>query len=201
MLITALLMTAALTGVQTAADPGTGPDSVVATAPATSVDLGATAAPAAPPLDGAARSADPHGLSTDEQIAQWLAARAPAPAPYGDDSLAWRDDRKPHGEVSVGLGTGGYRDYAAAMSLPIGESGRLDISVRQVENGYPYGYGYGYGYGPGRGYGYDPYFNDSGYVFPGSEPGAAVEYENRLARPGGPPRRWPATRPLQSDGE
>ena len=34
-------------------------------------------------------------------------------------------------------GAGGYRDYAAAVSLPIGESGRLDISVRQVENGYP----------------------------------------------------------------
>lgn len=196
MLITALLMTAALTGVQAPDGPGGEPDSVVATAPATPVDLGATAAPVAPSLDGAARPSDPHGLSTDEQIAQWLAARASAPTPH-DDAPVWRDDRKPHGEVSVGFGTGGYRDYAAAVSLPLGESGRLDISVRQVENGYPYGYGYGYG----RGYGYDPRFNDGGYVFPGNEPGAAIEYESRVARPEGPPRRWPASRPLQTAEE
>jgi hypothetical protein len=185
MLITALLMTATLTGVGAPAGTGGEPDGVVATAPATSVILDATAAPAPP------AASQSHGLSTDQQIAQWLAARSPVSAPY-DDSPVWRDDRKPHGEVSVSLGTGGHRDYAAAVSLPLGESGRLDISVRQVENGYPYSPGYG------RGYAYDPYFTDSGYAFPGNRPGAAIEYENRLARPDGPPRRWPTSRPLQS---
>ena len=196
MLIPALLVTAALTGAP-AAEPVGDPDSVVATAPATPVDLGATAAPEAPSLDGAGQSAgDPHGLSTDQQIAQWLAARTPSRTTPGDDSGVWRDDRETHGEVSVGFGTGGYRDYAAAVSLPIGENGRLDLSVRQVENGYPYGYGYG------RGYGYDRYFDDSGYVFPGYEPAdAALDYERRLARPDGPPSRWPSTRPLQSSRE
>ena len=195
MLITALLMTAALTGVQAPDGPEGEPDGVVTTAPATAVALDATVAPVAPPVGGAGQTADPHGLNTDQQIAQWLAARTPASAPYGEGPV-WRDDRERHGEVSVGFGTGGYRDYAAAVSLPLGESGRLDISVRQVENGYPYGYGYG------RDYGYDPYFSDSGYAFPGYTPaGAALDYERRLARPEGPPTGRLAVRPLQSADE
>ena len=195
MLITALLMTAALTGAQAPDEPRGEPDGVVTTAPATSVALDATAAPVAPPVAGAGQITDPHGLSTDQQIAQWLAARAPAPSPGGDSPM-WRDDRKPHGEVSVGFGTGGYRDYGAAMSLPLGESGRLDISVRQVENGYPYGYGYG------RGYGHDPFFDEGGYAFPGYTPtGTALDYERRLARPDGPPDRRTAVRSLPSAAE
>ena len=187
MLITALLMTAALTGAQAPDEPWGVPDGVVTTAPATSVALDATAAPVAPPVAGAGQITDPHGLSTDQQIAQWLAARAPAPS-SGGDSPMWRDDRKPHGEVSVGFGTGGYRDYGAAMSLPLGESGRLDISVRQVENGYPYGYG--------GGYSYDPDFADGGYAFPGhASPGSALDYEHRLSRPESSPNRRPGLRP------
>jgi hypothetical protein len=191
MLITALLMAGVLTGAPPWGDPGGDPDAVVATAPATSVALDATAGPVAPPVGAAAQSAQPHGLNTDEQIAQWLAARAPVETRSGDAEF-WRDDRKPHGEVSVGFGTGGYRDYGAAVSLPLGESGRLDIRVRQVENGYPYGYGYG------RSYGYEPGFDDGGYAFPGADkPGAAAEYESRLARPGGPPWVRPAPRAEQ----
>ena len=194
MLIPALLVTAALTGAP-AAEPVGDPDSVVATAPATPVDLGATAAPEAPSLDGAGQSAgDPHGLSTDQQIAQWLAARTPSRTTPGDDSGVWRDDRETHGEVSVGFGTGGYRDYGVAMSLPLGESSRLDISVRQVKNGYPYGYGYDYG----RGYGHDPYFDDRGALFPG---GAAFDPERRPYRGEGSADRWPSVRPLQPAAE
>lgn len=198
MLIAALLMTGLLTGAPPHGEPGADPDSVVATAPATAVALDATAGPVAPPVSGAARSegqsTSPHGLSTDQQIAQWLAAREPVETRSGETEF-WRDDRKPHGEVSVGFGTGGYRDYGAAVSLPIGENGRLDVSVRQVENGYPYGAGYRYG----AGYGYDPYFTDSGYVFPGAAaPGAALDYERHLSRPEGPPNRWPPTGPLQA---
>jgi hypothetical protein len=200
MLITALLMTGLLTGVATGTEPGGDQDSVVATAPATAVTLDATTGPEAPSVSGAGQGADPHGLNTDEQIARWLAARAPAETRSGDTEF-WRDDRKAHGEVSVGFGTGGYRDYGAAVSLPLGENGRLDISVRQVENGfYPYGYGYGYGRGPD--YGYEPYFDDGGHVFPGADkPGAAAEYESRLARPGGPPWVRLAPRPQQPAAE
>jgi hypothetical protein len=194
MLIAALLMTSLLTGAAPLDGPGADPDSVVATAPATSVVLDATAGPVAPTVSRAAasagQSASPHGLSTDQQIAQWLAAREPVETRSGDAEF-WRDDRKPHGEVSVGFGTGGYRDYGAAVSLPIGESGRLDISVRQVENGFYPGYGYGRGYE----YGYEPYFDDGGYVFPGApREGAAAAYEGRLARPDGPP--WARLTPL-----
>lgn len=195
MLITALLMTGLLTGGQPLGEPGVDPDSVVATAPATTVALDATAGPTAPSVSGAARpgqSTSPHGLNTDQQIARWLAAREPVETRSGEAEF-WRDDRKPHGEVSVGLGTGGYRDYGAAMSLPIGQSGRLDISVRQTENGYPYGYGYGYG--RGHGYGYEPYFDDGGYILPGAaKPDAVAAYEGRVARPDGPP--WARLAPL-----
>ena len=148
MLITALLLSAVLTAPSATSDPADPQDGVVATAPATPVALDAVAGPAplAPPPQTAV-----DGLTTDEQIARWLTARAVEPTPL-DGAPLWRDDRQPHGEVSVGVGTGGYRDYGVAMSLPIGDSGRLDLSYRQVENDYPYGYGHdGYGY---DGYGY-----------------------------------------------
>jgi len=188
MLITALLTALAAASVPSPGEPDQ--DSVVTTAPATNVVLAGAEAPVAPPVAGASQDVGPHGLSTDQQIAQWLAARAPAPTPEADSS-PWRDDRKPHGEISVGVGTGGYRDYAAAVSLPIGESGRLDITVRQSEND-PYRYRYGYGAD------YDPYFADSGYAFPGeAAPGAAIGYERHLSRPAGPPWVRPAPRGQQ----
>lgn len=192
MLIAALLMTAALGG---APAPGDDPDTVVTTAPETVVNLDVNEAPVAPPVGSQAQSATPHGLSTDEQIARWLAARSPADMTSGPAEF-WQDDRKPHGEVSVGFGTGGYRDYAAAVSLPLGENGRLDLSIRQTENGYGYPYGYGYGY---EGYGRDPYYNDNGYVFPGAyKPGQAAEYERRILRPDGPPGARHDLRPLDA---
>jgi hypothetical protein len=193
MLITALLMTGLLAAGPSPEEPASGQDSVVATAPATSVALDATARPVAPAVSGAAQSADPHGLSTDQQIARWLAARASEPATAEDESPVWRDDRKMHSEFDVGFGTGGYRSYGAAVSLPLGESGRLDISIRQTEND-PYRYGYGAGY--------DPYFADSGYAFPGhATPGASLDYERRLSRPEGPPNRPPAVRSQQTSEE
>jgi hypothetical protein len=76
------------------------------------------------------------------------------------------------------VGTGGYRDYGAVVTGPIGENGQFSLSYRQVENGYGYRYGIA-----------DPYFDDSGYAFPGRyQPGAAAEYESRLMRPEGPPQ-------------
>ena len=191
-----MLITALLTALALAATPShpSEPDGVVTTAPATTVILDGAVAPVAPPVGEAPQSAAPHGLNTDQQIAQWLAARAPSQTPPAEETRVWRDDRETHGEVSVGFGTGGYRDYAAAMSLPLGESARLDISVRQVKNGYPYGYGYGYGYDYGRGYGYDPYFDDRGVLFPG---GRAFDPERRPYRGDGPAERWSSIRPLQ----
>lgn len=147
MLITPLLMSVVMMSPYPAGDPAGPQDGAMVTAPATPVVLDGAEGPTAGPVSPSQAVA--HGLSTDDQIAQWLAAHATNPAPF-DDAPVWRDDRKPHGEVSVGVGTGDYRDYAVALSLPVGESGRLDLSYRQVENGYPYGYGYGDDYGYGR---------------------------------------------------
>ena len=158
---------------------GSDPQGAMATAPATPVTLDVADAPSAPSVEGAAQEAAPHGLTTDQQIDRWLASRAPAATPWTDGVLA--DDREMHSEFSVTVGTGGYRDYGAAVSLPVGEDGRLDVSFRQVENGY-------YGYGPG-GWG-DPRLDDAGYAFPGYRPGAATVHERRVMRPEGPPRRW-----------
>lgn len=190
-----MLIPVLLTALAAASAPspdGADQDGVVATAPATGVILDGAAAPVAPPVSGAQETA-PHGLTTDQQIAQWLAARSASDPALHDESPVWRDDRQPHGEVSVGVGTGGYRNYAGAVSLPIGESGRLDISFSQSKND-PYRYGYGAGY--------DPYFADSGYVFPGhATPGAAIDYERHLSRPDGPPWGRPAMRPQQASEE
>jgi hypothetical protein len=180
----ALILTAALL----ASDP----DGVVVTAPATPVDLEATARPVVASTEGATQDAVPHGLTTDQQIDRWIAGRSTADKPWADAARAPADDRKPHGEVRFGIGTDGYRDYGVAVSLPIGENGRLDLSYRQVENGYPYG-GYGGGYD-------NPYFDDSGYAFPGYQPeGAAGAFEARVMRPGGPPRRFPLVQPNRAD--
>ncbi len=182
MAVLALMMAAALGASE--------PDGVVATAPATTVDLGATARPVAPSTEGAAQNAVPHGLSTDEQIGRWIAGRSTADKPWAE-RLEPVDDRKMHGEVNFGIGTGGYRDYGAAVSLPVGEHGRLDLSYRQVENGYGHGYDRAY----------DPlYFNDSGYVFPGYQPGAAAQYERRIMRPEGPPQRFRPAQQTQDAG-
>ena len=66
------------------------------------------------------------------------------------------------GMVEAGIGTGGYRSYGAAVSLPVGENGRLDLAYREGRNqpyywGYPGAFGPTYGptYGLGRYRGYD----------------------------------------------
>jgi len=186
MVVLALMMAAALGAAE--------PDGVVATARPTGVDLNVTAQPLAPSTAGATQEAVPHGLSTDQQIDRWVAARSVSDSPWAETAGGPADDRKMHGEVSFGIGTGGYRDHGAAVSLPLGESGRLDISYRQVQNGYSFGYG-------DHGRRYDPlYFDDSGYAFPGHRPEAAAEYESRLMRPGGPPRRFLTVEPRRPAG-
>lgn len=122
------------------------PDGVIATANRDLPPLTADTAPTTESLPQAVQAAAAHGLTTDQQITQWLDAATEAPAPYSLTEEP-RDDRQVHGMVSAGIGTGGYRDYGASVSVPIGDSGRLDLHYRQTENGR-------YGYGP---YDYDPF--------------------------------------------
>ena len=106
------------------------------------------------------QSAAPHGLTTDQQIARWIGERtANAPeAPVDPWAEAGAGPRKMHGQVSVGIGTGGYRDYAAAVSMPLGENATLNLSISQTKNS-PWGYGYGSPWGYGGPYGgYAPPF-------------------------------------------
>jgi hypothetical protein len=169
MLISVLMIAASLAGGE--------PDGVISTAPRTAISLAAgQPQPEAPTVQGAAEQAlDPHGLTTDQQIERWIASRTPdtkpfADSPYGDFGVP--EERRMHGVVDVGVGTGGYRSYGAAVSLPLGENGTLNLSFRQVENGFGYGgYGYGFGrYGRGDlGLGRSS-INDSGYAFPGHQP-------------------------------
>ncbi|HEY1073777.1 hypothetical protein [Brevundimonas sp.] len=146
------------------------PEGVVATAPRgdQSVLTASTAALAASTTDASpsttVQSAAPRGLSTDEQIARWIGERTAETASNAPvDPWAESEPRKMHGEVSVGFGTGGYRDYAAAVSLPIGENGVLNLSVSQTKNS---PWGYGYGYGSYRDYPYGGYGRPFGVIEP-----------------------------------
>lgn len=42
-------------------------------------------------------------------------------------------DRAPHGEVRVGVGTGGYREIGGAVTKPIGDCGRVTIAIDRIE--------------------------------------------------------------------
>lgn len=90
--------------------------------------------------------------STAAQIDQFIKS-GPMPSldEAGVDGIT-PGDRKIHGEVSVGIGTGGYRSFSGLSVIPVGETGTLAIAVSKSRNS-PYanygeydGYG-GYGQG------------------------------------------------------
>ena len=107
------------------------------------------------------QDAAPHDLATDEQINQWLAGRARSDAePYAEDDLVGApEERKMHGVVSAGIGTGGYRSFGAAVSVPIGDQADLTVAYSEGRN-LPYSYGYGYEPGGFGGYGYGRWRGD-----------------------------------------
>lgn len=187
MLIT-ILAVAALSGAAVA--DVNDPEAVVSTAPRAGqfVALDAVAPVASEVPAVSSQTITPHGLTTAQQIDQWVGQRSNA-KPFADDTPLdpWGrpDDRKMHGEMSASIGTGDYTAWSGAVSIPLGETGRLDLSYSQSKNS-PYGYGYGYpGYGPdailyGPGYRgrYDPFFLGSGVVYPGSRSSFGLRYES-----------------------
>lgn len=132
----------------------TDPEGVVTTAPANTPDIAAAMAAPAPetaPSTPTAQDAAPHGMTTEQQIQNWIASRAPGETFDEAVAAAPADDRQMHGMVDVGVGTGGYRSYGAAVSLPVGENGRLDLAYREGKNDYWNTPGYFYPrYGLGR---------------------------------------------------
>jgi hypothetical protein len=144
------------------------PDGVVTTAPRVgegAVLVGAEAPTTdARPEAAQVVAATPQNLTTREQIDRWISARADDAVPFAE-ATGPEDDRKMHGFVSGSIGTNDYSSVAVGVSLPVGESGRLDLTYSQTKNGYgyPYGYGYpGYGYGPLDGYAYRRPFDSFG---------------------------------------
>ncbi len=140
------------------------PEGVVSTAPragsgavptASAAALAETVSEASPAVT--LQTAAPHGLTTEEQISRWIGERKADAPPVETWADAWEEaaPRKMHGVVSAGIGTGGYKDFGAAVSLPLGENGTLNLSFSQTKNA-PWSYGYGpygfdpYGFGAGR---------------------------------------------------
>lgn len=135
------------------------PDGVVTTAPRGpgAVIVGAEA----PTTDATpqASAVTPHNLTTRQQIDRWIAARDPDLEPFAQGIGPEADDRKVHGFVSGSIGTNDYSSASVGVSVPIGESGRLDMTYTQSKNGWYDGYGYpgDYGYAERPFAGYAPY--------------------------------------------
>lgn len=166
------------------------PEGVITTAPkgAQSVTVGAEAPVIEPGPALSLQTFTPHGMSTQEQIERWIGGReshaetlrvpGSAEGRYGsrmDDPFGLVDDRKVHGEFTAGIGTGDYSAFGARVSIPFGESGRLDLSYGQSKNS-PWNYGWGpgwpggtdLGFGPRYGSDHDPFFMGRGVILPGS---------------------------------
>lgn len=93
------------------------------------------------PMATAGASGSPP-VDTATQIERYLAdAAAEADRPPLEDG-----PRKIHGEVSLSVGTGGYRSGYATAQIPLGESGTLGLAYGQTDYGENGGYYYG---GPG----------------------------------------------------
>lgn len=107
-----------------------------------------------PPVDGPVSTAPAGGgspLSTQQQIDQYLAPSAGDALSRADLAGADRDaDRRIHGEVSLAVGSNGYRGGSVIAVIPLGEASTLALSYSRSKGGYGYGYGYGE-----PGYGYD----------------------------------------------
>jgi hypothetical protein len=136
----ALALVAAL-----AATPAFAADEPMATAGAVPApSMAAAAVPAAP-------AAPAREMTTAEQIDAFLRS---APTPDAEtaavDGVALRDDRRVHGVVQVGVGTGGYRSFYAQTDMQLGDSGRLSLAFEDSRGPRGYG-GYGGGYGGFRG--------------------------------------------------
>jgi len=121
--------------------------------------LAAGGAMAADPLpaDAPVATATGPARSVSEQIDQYLRTspaaalppeRAPGVIPNQEEY-----ERQIHGEVSVAIGTGGYRSAYVRSDFPAGKTGTLSVALSETKGRGFAGYGYGgYGYG---GYGYD----------------------------------------------
>ncbi|ATQ42139.1 hypothetical protein [Caulobacter mirabilis] len=109
--------------------------------------MGATPVLAAEPADAPMSTAGASGtppMDTATQIERYLADAAAEPVRSA--AAAERDSgpRKIHGEVSVSVGTGGYRSGYLTADIPVGERSTVGVAVGHTDFGRNGGY-YGYG--------------------------------------------------------
>lgn len=83
--------------------------------------------------------------TTAAQIERWIAT-SPVDDQEADESLPGgaKEPRKIHGEVGVGVGTGGYRSGYVITHIPIGETGSATIAFGQTDYGKRMVPAYGY---------------------------------------------------------
>lgn len=138
-----------------------GDDEAIATAHAKPSAKALTAVSADAPA--ALQTTAPRPLTTQEQIAAFIAANAQADdAPRGVLPAERDEDgkRKIHGSMGVSVGTGGYRSAYASALIPVGESTTIGVAVSKTDFGKhggwygdpgygAYDHDYGYRYGPG----------------------------------------------------
>ena len=103
--------------------------------------------------------ADPPPAATAEELLAQLEAIPTAADDRMEVDPPFAPPRRVHGEMSVAIGTGGYRSVAGSAVIPVGKNGTVGIAVELSEGGRGY-YGHHYGYSP-YDYGYSPY--DAGY--------------------------------------
>ncbi len=106
------------------------------------------AEPDAPVTTAPAQAAAPaETVSTAQQIDDFIKT-TPVPDPRRDDTpdgVVPHDDGKPHGEVGVAIGTGGYRSVYGRTEMAVGKNARVSLAFEDTKGGY-YGYGRrGYG--------------------------------------------------------
>lgn len=68
-----------------------------------------------------------------------------------DGVVPTRPDRRPHGEVGVAVGTGGFRSVYGRADMPLGDSGRVSLAFEDTRYGRAYGRAYDPAYGGGFG--------------------------------------------------
>jgi len=77
-------------------------------------------------------------LTTQEQIAAWLAASPPVRLADDTPGVARSDEDSPrqiHGSAGITLGTGGYRSAYVSALIPIGDNATLGLAVSQTDFG------------------------------------------------------------------
>lgn len=90
--------------------------------------------------EAAAKAPPPKPLTTEEQIAAFLAT-SPAVSPEGRGAglghidYGEREPRKIHGSAGVTVGTGGYRSAYVSTLIPIGETSTLGVAYSQTDHG------------------------------------------------------------------